>query len=485
MQRGQRQSAVVCFVFCALVAVLFGHHIQGTHAHSRQAAEERTSNTSLLISEWIRGAFAQSDYVLRDLATGVDLAEVRFPAEHPQQHLRRSQWMDAKRITVPHAFRVGYFDHRCVITHLPTVPASLGFDASAFEHCQTLRNDASVDTLVTHTFVARIGKVLNVTQARRLPDAKPGFHGYVAFSIDLKFFDQWINRLPDDPGRVIAIVDTNHMLVARKPASPDIGVTMQSPLFSEFVKSGQSHAFDHGSSERDGVTRLTSLRRVDRLPFVVMVSETDDHWQAEWLDQVWVLGVSMLLIWAMAVLALVHYWRVISQQHELVRLANTDGLTGVANRRNFIERAHHEINRARRNGTSLAVMLIDIDHFKAINDHHGHATGDQAILAFADICQRSVRNVDLICRIGGDEFAVLLPDTDAAGATQVAERIRSEVQAHQLLNARGQRIAITTSIGVAMVQAGRHDIEVALGRADAALYAAKDSGRNAIRFAEG
>ena len=479
-QRSRYRSAWACFVFCAVVAGSLGHHIQVTYEHTQQATEERLSNTSLLISEWIKGAFAQSDYVLRDLATAVELSELQFPATQQARHQRRSAWMDNKRLTVPHAFRVGYFDRHCVITHLPTVPASLGFDASAFEHCQTLRNDPSVDTLVTHTFVAKIGKVLNVTQARRLPGKQPGFHGYAAFSIDLKFFDSLVSQLSGPSGRVISIVDTNHMLVASNPASNQIGELVNWAGYGEFVGSGQAHVMGHTASLADGQAGLTSLRRVDQLPFVVVVSEADAHWQAEWLKQSLVLGLSALLIWGMALLTLRHYWRILSQQQELVRLANTDVLTGVANRRSFIDRAGHEINRAKRTGTALAVMLIDIDHFKSINDRHGHATGDLAIQAFADICRRCVRNVDLISRIGGDEFAVLLPETDADGAMQVAERIRSEVERHSLQDAKGQPIAITTSIGVVMLHAGGQHVEAALALADTALYEAKRRGRNQV-----
>ena len=482
-QRSRYRSAWACFVFCAVVAGSLGQHIQVTYKQNQQATEERLSNTSLLISEWIKGAFAQSDYVLRDLATAVDVSELQFPTKQLARHQRRSAWMDDKLRTVPHAFRVGYFDRHCVITHLPTVPASLGFDASAFEHCQTLRNDPSLDTLVTHTFVAKIGKVLNVTQARRLPGKEPGFHGYAAFSIDLKFFDNLVSQLSSPSGRFISIVDTNHMLVASQPASNEIGELVHWTGYGEFVGSGQAHVMDRTASLADGQSGLTSLRRVDRLPFVVVVSEADAHWQAGWLKQSVALGLSVLLICGMALLTLRHYWRILSQQQELVRLANTDGLTGVANRRSFIDRAGHEINRAKRTGTALAVMLIDIDHFKAINDQHGHATGDLAIQAFADICRRCVRNVDLISRIGGDEFAVLLPETDAAGAMQVAERIRSEVERQTLPDAKGQPIAITASIGVVMLHAGTQHVEAALALADTALYAAKDSGRNAIRFA--
>ncbi|HRJ62417.1 MAG TPA: ABC transporter substrate-binding protein, partial [Azospirillaceae bacterium] len=134
-------------------------------------------------------------------------------------------------------------------------------------------------------------------------------------------------------------------------------------------------------------------------------------------------------------------------EEELRRLASTDPLTGLYNRRRFQEAIEREMARARRYGHSLSLLLADLDHFKRINDQHGHAAGDRALQIFADICRLSVRSLDAVGRMGGEEFAILLPETDADGALLVAERIRAETEA---MTAEEKDVpAFTVSIGVA------------------------------------
>lgn len=165
----------------------------------------------------------------------------------------------------------------------------------------------------------------------------------------------------------------------------------------------------------------------------------------------------------------------------LAQLAGTDDLTGLANRRVFIERLDAEAARARRAGGWVAVALADLDHFKRINDSHGHAAGDDVLRAAADALRAVARETDLAARVGGEELAVLLPGTDEAGAVAFAERLRAAVEglaSDPRLAARGLRV--TTSVGVA---AGRgRDLDEArlLSLADERLYQAKRDGRNRV-----
>jgi diguanylate cyclase (GGDEF)-like protein/PAS domain S-box-containing protein len=166
-------------------------------------------------------------------------------------------------------------------------------------------------------------------------------------------------------------------------------------------------------------------------------------------------------------------------QEELERLATIDPLTQIANRRHFLALAERELARMRRDLTTAAVLMLDIDHFKAVNDTHGHAVGDQVLQAVAAGCARMLRDVDLFGRLGGEEFAVVLPDTDLDAATVAAERLRATVAGLALEIAHGAApIAVTISLGVAAFGAHHAGVEGALSRADAALYAAKRAGRN-------
>jgi len=166
-------------------------------------------------------------------------------------------------------------------------------------------------------------------------------------------------------------------------------------------------------------------------------------------------------------------------KEELQQQASTDELTGIFNRRHFQQLALGELKRANRLKRSLAVVLIDIDHFKHVNDTFGHAAGDQALLAFAKICQKNIREIDVFARFGGDEFALLLPEANYEQAYVVVERIRKAVTA-QSIDLDGKLVSITISSGVANLSDAEETFDKLLSHADQALYRAKEAGRNKV-----
>jgi diguanylate cyclase (GGDEF)-like protein len=171
------------------------------------------------------------------------------------------------------------------------------------------------------------------------------------------------------------------------------------------------------------------------------------------------------------------------KEEELRRLAATDVLTGLANRREFMSRGAEEILRARRYNFHVCVLMLDIDHFKKVNDTWGHAVGDKVIRQVASIIREICRVVDNVGRIGGEEFAVLLSQTDIEGALIVAERLRETVAGCAIPLADGQTMGVSISIGLAAMTQADGDLSHLLGRADAALYEAKKLGRNRVRLA--
>jgi diguanylate cyclase (GGDEF)-like protein/PAS domain S-box-containing protein len=165
---------------------------------------------------------------------------------------------------------------------------------------------------------------------------------------------------------------------------------------------------------------------------------------------------------------------------ELEQRAHNDSLTGLANRGYFFEMAEIELARTLRYGNPYAVLLLDIDHFKAINDEHGHKAGDLVLQALAKIMEKTLRKVDIIGRIGGEEFAVLLPETAGETAPDVAERLRKVIAKTNIEIGRRMTLHITVSIGVATPIYHSHQIDKILREADAALYRAKNTGRNQV-----
>lgn len=164
---------------------------------------------------------------------------------------------------------------------------------------------------------------------------------------------------------------------------------------------------------------------------------------------------------------------------EIYRLVTTDGLTGLANRRAFEDALAREFSRATRYSRPMSVLMIDVDHFKQVNDLHGHLAGDTALRHVGATLRGSIRRDDLAGRVGGEEFAVLLPEIERADALRVAEKLRACIATKQI-DYEGTAIALTVSIGVA--SRGEHDKqpEDLVRRADEALYSAKRAGRDRV-----
>lgn len=163
----------------------------------------------------------------------------------------------------------------------------------------------------------------------------------------------------------------------------------------------------------------------------------------------------------------------------LRRLASVDALTGVNNRRHLMELADLEWKRAVRYGTPLSLLVLDVEHFKHINDTYGHSVGDQAICLVAQACMSAVREIDIVGRYGGEEFVIVLPGTHFAGALELAERLRRRVAGIRIKSGHPEPISLTASIGVATLQQG-DTLEQLLMAADKALYQAKRQGRDKV-----
>jgi diguanylate cyclase (GGDEF)-like protein/PAS domain S-box-containing protein len=169
-------------------------------------------------------------------------------------------------------------------------------------------------------------------------------------------------------------------------------------------------------------------------------------------------------------------------ENQLQKLANTDPLTDLCNRRIFLNRLTEQSARlARDDGQSAALLMIDLDNFKRVNDTYGHSTGDAVLRQFANIMRETVRTIDIAARLGGEEFAILLPNTTQEEAMCLAERLRQRIADTEFYYEKGV-VRITISTGAALLTADDREGDAALNRADTALYEAKDAGRNQSRW---
>lgn len=164
----------------------------------------------------------------------------------------------------------------------------------------------------------------------------------------------------------------------------------------------------------------------------------------------------------------------------LQRTATTDCLTGVSNRWHFMEAATAELKRARRYSRALSLIVLDADHFKLINHRHGHQVGDQVLKSLADACRRTIREADVVGRIGGEEFAILMPETALHPAIKAAQRVRMAVRDIRIPAAGDDGTRVTASIGVATTDDGQSSLDDLLISADERLYIAKEAGGDQV-----
>lgn len=194
-------------------------------------------------------------------------------------------------------------------------------------------------------------------------------------------------------------------------------------------------------------------------------------------------GVHICLVFAMSAALSAYYRRtVLLAESRLRKQATLDPLTGLSNRNHFESLTAHALARSQRDGAPMALMLCDIDHFKRVNDQHGHAAGDEVLVGVAQLLAANLRDGDVLARWGGEEFLALLPASPLDAACATAERIRAAVEAAPLSVKGGEEkppLQVTMSFGVTHV-AGQEDLQAAITRADRALYASKHGGRNRV-----
>jgi len=358
-------------------------------------------------------------------------------------------------------------------------------------HFQAHRDNPSLGLLVSDPFKTRIGyRDWCISFSRRVSSPEGEFLGIASGAMRLVYFDELFKSLAIGQDSNVNLINTHGILLARQP-TPDgknmVGENFsQKTNFKRFVSEGNG-SFTAVSSV-DFKERLYTFSRVGDLPLIVVVGQSVDEVYAVWKRNTWLVGSATLLLcvgilWLTFLLCRELRLRQYAEQ-ELAELAATDGLTSLANRRTLDQVLKTEWARSLRSGKPLSLLMVDVDHFKAFNDRHGHHGGDDALRKVAAaILSRIRRPGDLAARYGGEEFSVVLPETPLNGALLIAEAIRAAIEA--LPPFANDKQPITVSIGVASHVVHPGDTLAAMvGIADKALYQAKRQGRNRVEFSE-
>ncbi len=285
-----------------------------------------------------------------------------------------------------------------------------------------------------------------------------------------------------------AIVNGNDLGISNPPSPAararfETGQDGLNRLVPAYVAAARDFATSpSGPAAEASFAQLHAAARDTLLPTLnssVSLFESEANGRMAWLRTIQTIVLVILLVTLMLEAFFIFrplITRLRIHAGKLADLASRDFLTGLWNRRSFFEAAERELGLARRSLKPLSVVVLDLDHFKSVNDTHGHATGDAVLKRFSEIMRGTVRRTDIVGRVGGEEFAMVVPDANARSAAIVAEKLRAAVAADRPVGSP----RVTVSIGVAEVAQEEIDVTNALERADAALYEAKRAGRDRV-----
>lgn len=345
-------------------------------------------------------------------------------------------------------------------------------DASDREYFIAAKNATTRDLYFSAPIFGR------VTHKRQIPISyrmRPNAANALCFYATINFedLDGEFADLLDVPERSVSIVRKDRTVLYRLPYSEHI-------VGNKIDFTTSPKAYDLIDVYNPGRTRRAIFyQELDGLPLYAMVADSYVHMQRVWLKTAAPKALIALAILAGFLLLNARLIRLLVKNDEMqLKLeiaARFDSLTGLKNRRYFFERVSDEMERAKRLKGPVTLAIADVDHFKAVNDEYGHPAGDQALKEIAGLIAANVRSADIAGRIGGEEFAILFPDTSLAIATEAAERIRVAVQ----------DVSVGTwkagiCFGLAQWHGHAESIDSLLKRADTALYEAKNSGRNRV-----
>ncbi|WP_085715150.1 diguanylate cyclase [Pseudomonas sp. B28(2017)] len=478
---------------CSLVSLTIWS-VLGSRERALDDVNVHGLNLTQALATYSEGIVRQSSLLLLGL-----VERLETEGSGPAQIERLKALVNRQQPLMPQLSGITIYDHqgRWLMSSNRPIPAGANSsDRAYFIHH---RDDPSREPFIGPPIRSRSTQEWVITVSRRFNDARGEFAGVVAVTLGVENFLRLFGKLDVGQEGAIGLSYTDGTLLVRYPfREQDMGRNFsQSPIYAKYLvdRSVGTASF---TSSLDGVERLYAFRKNERLPLITTVAigkrEALAAWRMEALLSAVVvtglLGITGLIGWLLILdirrrtkaeerLRGVQQ-QLLSSNHQLELLTMKDALTGLANRRCFDKSLAMEAQRAQRDGTTLALLMIDIDYFKLFNDSFGHVAGDACLQTVGRILQECVRRPsDLVARYGGEEMGVIMPDTDSDGAAVVAQLILDRLTLENISHPCSPFGRLSVSIGIAAATGPQLDqLQKLVEVADQALYNAKALGRN-------
>lgn len=481
-----------------LVLVLSGDSLYLSRQQSELRAQAQTQNIANALDQAISRDIGKVDLVLHAAVDELErqLADKGLDEVSMQVFLGRLE----QRLPQVEALRVAQADGRVVLGR--GLVQSEGISWADRDYFALLRDHAGAGLVISRPLVGRVSKQYIIAFSRRYNTPDGRFGGVVSAPMPISHFSHTLSQFDLGPSGSLILRDADVGLIARVPAIPDkaagqVGNSAVSKEFQQLIGSGARTATYSTAASSDGLERLSTYRRLQEAPMLVVASMAQRDYLAGWALEVYrsvVMAGSFLVVSLLLGAFLLRALRQ-SEKHQrqletqLARISTLkvllqeqairDPLTGSFNRRYLDETLVRDLSRAKREGHTLALALLDLDDFKRTNDTYGHLAGDQVLKVVAALLRKGARQTDTICRFGGEEFLVVLPNMSLDQARQKVEAWRQEL-AQTVIQFGHTNLQATFSAGVAMYPEHGGGSDALVACADAALYRAKQAGRNRV-----
>ena len=484
-------TIVLCVIF---TWIGLGVVLSAARRQQWEEASASADNVAKLLATEIETNFALCDQSLQAL-----LSNLSNPALIGLPPALRDQATFNSSFNLPIFGSLFVTDKDGIISKHAYTPLTRRISVADREYFKVQRDHQGIGIFVDHPFTSRISGEWMVVVSRRL-ERDGQFDGVVAGGLKLDALKRLFLNIDLPRGSSVVLrYEDGVVLMGDAP-----GATSWDAEFVKHVAASREVQIVTRSS--DGTQYLVKERKVSGLPLYDAVSlPIVVVMKPFWHRAVIAAGVLLSIdavISALGISLMRELSRRNAAEAELQRLATIDGLTGLRNRRYFDEMLEIEVRRGARSGRPLALLIMDVDYFKAYNDNYGHSAGDAALRLVADILSSDpLRSTDIVARVGGEEFAVLASDTDLAGAAHLAERIRCAIRERRVPHMGSRLGLVTVSIGLACLWDGgaadtlpqgkdpgvsaAGSAKLIFNEADSALYRAKRSGRDRVELASG